>query len=51
MALALDTQTEHLGVFYQAQRPTLDQRLESVLTKSNPEGRAADFDKLMSQYR
>lgn len=51
MGLALDTQTEHLGVFYQAQRPTLDQRLESVLTKSNPEGRAADFDKLMSQYR
>ena len=51
MTLALDTQTEHLGVFYQAQRPTLDQRLESVLTKSNPEGRAADFDKLMSQYR
>ncbi len=51
MGLALDTQTEHLGVFYQAERPTLDQRLESVLTKSNPEGRAADFDKLMSQYR
>jgi 2-oxoglutarate ferredoxin oxidoreductase subunit beta len=51
MALALDTQTEHLGIFYQTQRPTLDQRLESVLTKSNPEGRAADFDKLMSQYR
>jgi 2-oxoglutarate ferredoxin oxidoreductase subunit beta len=51
MTLALDTQTEHLGVFYQAKRPTLDQRLESVLTKSNPEGRAADFDKLMSQYR
>ena len=51
MALALDTQTEHLGVFYQAKRPTLEQRLESVLTKSNPEGRAADFDKLISQYR
>ena len=51
MNLALDTETEHLGIFYQQQRPTLDDRMEAVLTKSNPEGRAADFDKLMGQYR
>jgi len=51
MNLALDTDTEHLGIFYQQQRPTLDDRMEAVLTKSNPEGRAADFDKLMGQYR
>ena len=51
MNLALDTETEHLGIFYQAQRPTLDDRMEAVLTKSNPEGRAADFDKLLGQYR
>lgn len=51
MNLALDTQTEHLGIFYQTQRPTLDERLEAVLTKSNPEGRSADVSRLMAQYR
>lgn len=51
MNLALDTQTEHLGIFFQTQRPTLDERLEAVLTKSNPEGRAADFNRLLGLYR
>jgi len=51
MNLAWDTDTEHLGIFYQQKRPTLDDKMEAVLTKSNPEGRAADFDKLMGQYR
>ena len=51
MNLAWDTETEHLGIFYQQKRPTLDERMEAVLTKTNPEGRAADFDKLLGQYR
>ena len=51
MNLAWDTDTEHLGIFYQQKRPTLDDKMEAVLTKSNPEGRAADFGKLIDQYR
>lgn len=51
MNLAWDTDTEHLGIFYQQERPTLDDKMEAVLTKSNPEGKAADFNKLMGQYR
>ncbi len=49
--LAYDTKTEHLGIFYQTQRPTLDERMGSVLHNSNPEGRAQDLGKIFSQYR
>lgn len=51
MNLAFDTQTEHLGIFYQTQRPTLDQRLDAILTKSNPQNHKANLKSLMAQYR
>jgi 2-oxoglutarate ferredoxin oxidoreductase subunit beta len=51
MNLALDTQTEHLGVLYQAQRPTLTDRMDDVLTHANPDGKPGDVKKLLAMYR
>ncbi|MDQ3815688.1 MAG: hypothetical protein M3347_17375, partial [Armatimonadota bacterium] len=49
--LALDMQTEHLGIFYQQEKPTLDDRLNAILEKSNPEHRAMDLHKVMASYK
>ena len=51
MNLALDTQTEHLGIIYQNEKPTLDDRIESILEKSNPEKRAGDLKKIFASYK
>ncbi|MBV9868452.1 MAG: 2-oxoacid:ferredoxin oxidoreductase subunit beta [Abitibacteriaceae bacterium] len=51
MDLAWDTQTEHLGIFYQKERPTLTDRMAAIGTKSNPEQRAGDLSKLIAKYR
>lgn len=51
MDLALDTQTEHLGIFYQQERPTLTERMDAITAKSNPENRQQDLGKLLAKYR
>lgn len=51
MNLALDTQTEHLGIFYQSARPTLTDRMDAVLQSSNPDGKPSDVKKLLAMYR
>ncbi|HEX8234668.1 MAG TPA: 2-oxoacid:ferredoxin oxidoreductase subunit beta [Abditibacteriaceae bacterium] len=51
MDLALDTQTEHLGILYQKERPTLQDRMDSILEKSNPEKRDADLKKILASYK
>jgi 2-oxoglutarate ferredoxin oxidoreductase subunit beta len=49
--LALDTQTEHLGILYQKERPTLQDRMDSILEKSNPEKRDADLKTILASYK
>jgi 2-oxoglutarate ferredoxin oxidoreductase subunit beta len=51
MDLALDTQTEHLGIFYQNQRPTLDERMGEMISDFNPEDRATNLNKLFAKYQ
>jgi 2-oxoglutarate ferredoxin oxidoreductase subunit beta len=51
MNLALDTQTEHLGIFYQTQRPTLTDRMDAVLHEANPDNKPQDVQKLLAMYR
>lgn len=51
MNLALDTQTEHLGIFYQSTRPTLTDRMDAVLAQANPDGKPGDVKKLLAMYR
>lgn len=51
MALALDTQTEHLGVIYKKERPTLTDRIDSILDKSNPSGSPQNLQKLFNSYQ
>lgn len=51
MNLALDTSTEHLGIFYQLEKPTLTDRMEAVLQSANPEGKPQDVGKLLASYR
>jgi 2-oxoglutarate ferredoxin oxidoreductase subunit beta len=51
MNLALDTQTEHLGIFYQTQRPTLTDRMDAVLQQANPDKKPQDVQKLLAMYR
>lgn len=51
MKLALDTQTEHLGIIYQKEKPTLDQRIDAILEKSNPEKREQDMQSIFKSYR
>ncbi|HVF11105.1 MAG TPA: 2-oxoacid:ferredoxin oxidoreductase subunit beta [Abditibacteriaceae bacterium] len=50
MNLALDTQTEHLGIFYQVEKPTLEDRLD-VIREKNTESRAADLGKILAKYK
>lgn len=38
MTLALDTQTEHLGILYQKEKPTLDDRIGAILDGAKPAG-------------
>jgi len=38
MALALDTQTEHLGIIYQQERPTLEDRVGSIVEQNYSNG-------------
>jgi 2-oxoglutarate ferredoxin oxidoreductase subunit beta len=38
MTLALDTQTEHLGILYQKEKPTLDDRIGAILEGAKPAG-------------
>lgn len=51
MNLALDTSTEHLGIFYQKARPTLDDKLDSVLATANPSGQAPSMEKILASYK
>ena len=51
MALAMDTQTEHLGILYQKEKPTLQDRMDAIGEKANPDNRTSDMQKLFSQYR
>jgi pyruvate/2-oxoacid:ferredoxin oxidoreductase beta subunit len=51
MQLALDTQTEHLGILYQHEKPTLQDRVDSILQKSNPEQRQQDLSQVLASYR
>jgi len=51
MNLALDTQTQHLGIFYQNERPTLDDRIESMMSDFQPEDRAANLNTLFARYK
>jgi len=38
MALALDTQTEHLGIIYQQERPTLEERIGGIVAQNYTNG-------------
>ena len=38
MALALDTQTEHLGIIYQQERPTLEDRVGGIVAQNYTNG-------------
>lgn len=38
MALALDTQTEHLGIIYQKERPTLEERVGGIVAQNYTNG-------------
>jgi 2-oxoglutarate ferredoxin oxidoreductase subunit beta len=51
MNLALDTERDHLGVFYRNERPTLTDRYASILEKSNPDGQSGELKKLLAKYR
>lgn len=51
MDLALDTQNEHLGIFYQQERPTLDDRIGSMMSDFQPEDRAGNLNKLFAKYQ
>ena len=51
MALAMDTQTEHLGILYQKEKPTLQDRMDAIGEKANPDNRRSDMQKLFAQYR
>jgi hypothetical protein len=51
MQLAMDTQTEHLGILYQKEKPTLQDRVDSILEKSNPEKRQQDLGRVLASYR
>ena len=51
MALAMDTQTEHLGILYQKEKPTLQDRMDAIGEKANPDNRTSDMQKLFAQYR
>jgi 2-oxoglutarate ferredoxin oxidoreductase subunit beta len=51
MALAMDTQTEHLGIIYQKEKPTLQDRMDAILDKSNPDNREMNMQNLFAQYR
>lgn len=48
MALALDTQTEHLGIIYQREKPTLDDRIGAILDGAKPGG---DVQNAFAAYR
>jgi len=50
MNLALDTQTEHLGIFYQVEKPTLEERL-GVSTDMKGEPRAGELGKVLAKYK
>ena len=51
MALAMDTQTEHLGILYQKEKPTLGDRMDAILEKSNPDHRQMELSKVFASYR
>ena len=51
MNLALDTQTEHLGILYQSEKPTLDDRIGAIVQKSAPEERAGKLKDIFKSYR
>ena len=51
MALAMDTQTEHLGILYQKEKPTLQDRMDAIGEKANPDDREMNMKNLFAQYR
>ncbi|MEO6908784.1 MAG: hypothetical protein ABI210_12935, partial [Abditibacteriaceae bacterium] len=55
MALALDTQTEHLGIFYQQERPTLEDRIGGIVaqnyTNGTDNGPKDKLKGLLAKYR
>ncbi len=55
MALALDTQTEHLGIIYQQERPTLEQRIGGIVeqnyTNGTGNGPKDKLKGLLAKYR
>jgi 2-oxoglutarate ferredoxin oxidoreductase subunit beta len=55
MALALDTQTEHLGIIYQQERPTLEDRVGGIVaqnyTNGTGNGPKEKLKGLLAKYR
>lgn len=55
MALALDTQTEHLGIIYQQERPTLEDRIGGIVeqnyTNGTGNGPKEKLKGLLAKYR
>ncbi len=51
MALAMDTKTEHLGILYQKEKPTLEDRMNAIGERANPENRSMQLSKVFAQYR
>ena len=50
MDLAWDTTQDHLGIFYQEQRPTLTDRYEAILEKGNPGQKTTAMKDLLAKY-
>lgn len=51
MDLAMDTQTQHLGILYQAARPTLTDRFDAITKPSDSEHRIENVGKILAKYR
>ncbi len=51
MTLAMDTQTEHLGILYQKEKPTLQDRMDAIGERANPDDREMNMKNLFAQYR
>lgn len=51
MALAMDTKTEHLGIIYQKAKPTLEDRMNAIGEKANPENRQMQLSEVFASYR
>jgi len=51
LKLAFDTQTEHLGIIYQHEKPTLDDRIGAILEQANPGGQKPEMQSIFAGYR